>query len=179
MMGFLIKAIMVITITTQDPNCHLPSDYVSSSPKPHCEEIGLVGQSISKRDQPEPADHQINDSSGAKAKEQGTIDGDGTRIYVHSKTIFLKAATLEAAVRKHDEFLKSGYLFTTDSRDADVVIEIDRAPFTTEFPYSIVDPRTHLVIGSGKVNSIGGTVAGKISIGFIKQMPAINAAIQK
>jgi len=179
MMGFFIKAIILFTITAQDPNCHVASDYVSSSPKPHCEETEFVGQSISKRDQPEPADRPISNSSSAKAKEQSTAESDGTRIYVHSKTIFLKAATLEAAFRKHNEFLKSGYLFTTNSVDADVIIEIDRAPFTTEFPYSIVDPRTHLVIGSGKVNSIGGTVAGKISIGFIKQIPAIDAAIQK
>jgi len=98
---------------------------------------------------------------------------------VHSKTIFLKAATLEAAFRKHKEFLKSGYIFTTDGRDADVVIEIERAPFTTEFPYSIIDPRTHLVIGSGKVNSVGGTVAERFPADLSKQIPAINAVLQK
>ena len=178
-MGFLIKAIIVFTIAAKNPNYHVGADYVSSSPNLHCVTTEFAGQNISKREQPEPADPPISNSSSAIAIEQSTTVSYVKRVYVHSKTNFLKAETLEAAFRKHNEFLKSGYLFTTNSLDADVVIEIDRAPFTTEFPYSIVDPRTHLVIGSGKVNSIGGTVAGKISSGFIEQIPAINAAIEQ
>jgi hypothetical protein len=173
MQAFLIKAIVVFTIASQNPNCHVAADYVSSSPELHCVKTKFGGQNISKRDQPEPAERPSSASTGSTAK-----DGDGTRIYVHSRTMFLKAATLEAAFHQRKEFLNSGYVFTTAEVDADVIIQIDRAPFTTEFPYSIIDPRTHLVIGSGKVNSLGGTVAGKISSGFIKQIPAINAALQ-
>ena len=101
------------------------------------------------------------------------------KVFVHSKTIFLKSATLEAALRKHTEFQQMGFVITKDWRDADVMIEIERASFTTEFPYSIIEPRTRLVIGSGKVNSIGGTVAGKISKGFIKQMKSMSATPTK
>ena len=175
MPGFLITAIIVLTIAANNPDYSAGADYVSSSSKLHCVKTEFAGQSISKRDLAEPADHPNSPS----AKEPSISVADSKKIYVHSKTIFLKAATLEAAFRKRNEFLKSGYVFTTEQLAADIVIEIDRAPFTTEFPYSIIDQGTHLVIGSGKVNSIGGTVAGKISSGFIKQIPTIDAILEK
>jgi len=36
MLGFLITAIIVLTISANSPNCLADSGYVSSSPKPHC-----------------------------------------------------------------------------------------------------------------------------------------------
>jgi len=54
MLGFLITAIIVLTISANSPNCLADSGYVSSSPKPHCVNTEFTGQNSSKRDQPKP-----------------------------------------------------------------------------------------------------------------------------
>jgi hypothetical protein len=38
--------------------------------------------------------------------------------------------------------------------------------------YSVIDTKTNRVIASGRVNSIGGTVEGKITDSFIEKMKA-------
>jgi len=178
-MGFLIKAIVIFAIAAKYPNCQVTADYVSSAPNLHCVKMDYTGQGNSKKKPAGTSDPETGNSGGDETTKQTTTAADGKKIFVHSKTMFLKAETLEAAFRKNNQFLQSGFVFTTSQYEADVIIEIVRAPFTTEFPYSIINPKTHLVIGSGKVNSVGGTVAGKITSGFMKQIPAINAAIQK
>lgn len=85
-----------------------------------------------------------------------------------SRSQYFTPTALEAALFKHKEFVAWGISVTRDLRDADVVIEISRKKFTTRFVYSIVEVRTRHVLGSGIVNSIGGTVEGKIADNFIK-----------
>ena len=85
-----------------------------------------------------------------------------------SKSQYFTPTTLEAALFKHKEFVAWGISVTRDPREADVVIEVSRKIFTTKFVYSIVEVRTRHVLGSGMVNSIGGTVEGKIADNFIK-----------
>lgn len=85
-----------------------------------------------------------------------------------SRSQYFTPTTLEAALFKHKEFVAWGISVTRDPREADVVIEVNRKKFTTRFVYSIVEVRTRHVLGSGMVNSIGGTVEGKIADNFIK-----------
>lgn len=91
-------------------------------------------------------------------------------IFIRTKSVYFKPATLENALLKRDEFQQWSLAITREEADADLIIEVDRKLFTTKFIYSVLDPRTNRVVASGKVNSIGGTVEGKVSDSFIKRM---------
>jgi hypothetical protein len=94
-------------------------------------------------------------------------------IFIRSKSVYFKASALEDELLKRDEFLLWGLNITRDESDADLIIEVGRKLFTTHFVYSVIDVRTSHVVAAGKVDSIGGTVEGKISKSFMKKLRAI------
>lgn len=91
-------------------------------------------------------------------------------IYVHSRTGFVKSEVIESELLKRAAFQQSGMVITKDQTSADLIMEVRRSNFTTEYPYVVVDSRTQVVVASGKVNSLFGTAAAKIAKGFIKQL---------
>lgn len=103
-------------------------------------------------------------------KDPAAILAAARIIHVRSRTGFVKSEVIENELLKRAEFQQAGLLITKDPRAADLVIEVRRSNFTTEYPYVVVDPRTRLVVASGKVNSLFGTAAGKIAKGFMKQV---------
>ena len=52
-----------------------------------------------------------------------------------------------------------GLTIVQDPRVADLLIEIDRPLFTYVHTFVIVDKRTSIVLGSGKVTAFDGTIA--------------------
>jgi hypothetical protein len=94
-------------------------------------------------------------------------------IFIRSKSSLFKPATLENSLMQRDEFQQWGIVVTREQSDADLIIEVDRKLFTSSFVYSVLDPKTNRVVASGRVNSIGGTVEGKISDSFIKKLKLI------
>lgn len=63
-----------------------------------------------------------------------------------------------------------GLAITRSERDADLIIEVGRKVFTTRFVYTVIDPRTDIVVLSGKLSSLGGTLTTKIAKRLIEQM---------
>lgn len=101
-------------------------------------------------------------------------------IFIKSKSVYLKSSDLENELRKR--FLEHGLelAITTDQTNAELVMEIGRRAFSTTFIYSVIDPHTGLLISSGKVNSLGGTVPTKIAKKFIHALEtARSTAAQK
>jgi hypothetical protein len=94
-------------------------------------------------------------------------------IFIRSKSVYFKASTLENSLLQQDEFQQWGLVITRDESDADLIIEVGRKAFTTSFIYSVIDPRNKRVVASGRVNSIGGTVEGKITASFMKKMRSV------
>jgi hypothetical protein len=103
-------------------------------------------------------------------KDPPAILASARVIFVCSRTGFVKSEVIESELLKRAEFQQSGLLVTKDPKAADLVMEVRRSNFTTEYPYVVVDTRTRLVVASGRVNSLFGTAAGKIAKGFIKQV---------
>lgn len=105
-------------------------------------------------------------------------------IFIGSKSVYFKASTLENSLLQQNDFQQWGLVITRDESDADLIIEVGRKAFTTSFIYSVIDPRNKRVVASGRVNSVGGTVEGKITDSFMKKMrsvrqpPASNQAKQ-
>jgi hypothetical protein len=91
-------------------------------------------------------------------------------VFIRSKSVYFKASTLENSLLQQDEFQQWGLVITRDETDADLIIEVGRKVFTTSFIYSVIDPRNQRVVASGRVNSIGGTVEGKITDSFMKKL---------
>jgi hypothetical protein len=105
-------------------------------------------------------------------------------IFIRSKSVYFKATTLENSLLQQDEFQQWGLVITREESDTDLIIEVGRKAFTSSFIYSVIDPRNKRVVASGRVNSIGGTVEGKITSSFMKKLrsvrhsPASNPAKQ-
>lgn len=97
-------------------------------------------------------------------------------IFIRSKSVYFKASTLENSLLQQDEFQQWRLVITRDESDADLIIEVGRKVFTTSFIYSVIDPRNKRVVASGRVNSIGGTVEGKITSSFMKKLRAVRQA---
>lgn len=90
-------------------------------------------------------------------------------IYIHSKTAFLTVDTLDRALALEKEWPKLELTIVQDQRVADLLIEIDRPLFTYVHTFVIVDKRTSIVLGSGKVTAFDGTIAsGGIAKDIIK-----------
>ena len=104
-------------------------------------------------------------------------------IFVRSKSVYFKPSTLENSLLQYDEFTGWGMSVTRNEADADLVVEVGRKLFTTSFVFSVIEPGTQRVVASGRVNSIGGTVEGKIASSLMKKLRAAHesapAAVKK
>jgi len=80
-------------------------------------------------------------------------------IFIRSKTSFLTVDTLDRALIMQKEWPKLELVIVQDPRVADLLIEIDRPLFTYVHTFVIVDKKTSVVLGSGKVTAFDGTIA--------------------
>jgi len=94
-------------------------------------------------------------------------------IYVHSKTSFLTVDTLDRALTLQKEWDQLGLTLVQDQRVADLLIELDRPLFTYIHTFVIIDKKTSIILGSGKVTAFDGTIA---SDGLAKNIIKIFAA---
>jgi hypothetical protein len=90
-------------------------------------------------------------------------------IYVKSSSLLVGEAVIEDKLRKRSEFQQLGLVITRDPYEADLVLELKHDLFTM-YVYTAIDPNTNIVVASGKLSSLGGTVAGKVAKRFLKQM---------
>src|SRR5436853_1218061 len=93
-------------------------------------------------------------------------------IFIMSRSGYFHADDLAGELAKRALFQQTGIAITKDRNEADLVIDVDRAVFTTEFPYSLIDRRTNTVVAAGRVNSLFGTVAGKIANELMRKLEA-------
>ena len=97
------------------------------------------------------------------------ILGSARVIYVRSTSLLVGASTVEEKLRERSEFQQLKLLVTRDEPSADLILEL-RHDVLTKYVYTAIDRRTQVVVASGKVSSLGGTVAGKVAKRFLKQV---------
>jgi hypothetical protein len=140
------------------------------------------GQALNSDGQPEAAQpagvvsangEQFSNSNVQPITDATTIMRQAKLIYVRKKSVYFKAPELENELRKRPEFQRWGLSITRNEADADLIIEVGRKVFTTRFIYTVIDPRTDIIVTSGKLSSVGGTLATKIAKRFIEQMQQV------
>jgi len=90
-------------------------------------------------------------------------------IYVKSTSILVGTSVIEDKLQKRPEFTQMGLVITRDESAADLILEVDH-DILTKYVYTAVDRRSQIVVASGKLSSLGGTVAGKVAKRFLKQV---------
>lgn len=113
---------------------------------------------------------QVSDSTSAPVTDPATIVRNAKLIFIRKKSVYFKAPELENELRKRPEFARWGLAITRNEADADLIIEVGRKVFTTRFVYTVIDPRTDIIVLSGKLSSLGGTLTTKIAKRLIEQM---------
>ena len=104
-------------------------------------------------------------------RNPGEILRSARYIYVRSQSALVAAEDIENKLRKHLKFQRLGLLITRKEMDADLILEVRRSVLT-KFVFTAVEPVTLVVVASGKLSSLGGTVDGKVAKLFMKQIVA-------
>ena len=90
-------------------------------------------------------------------------------VYVRSLSALVTAEDIENKLRRHPDFQRFGMMVTRQEMDADLILEVRRSVLT-KFVFTAVEPKTLIVIASGKLSSLGGTVDDKVAKRFMKQI---------
>ena len=93
-------------------------------------------------------------------------------VFVRSDSAFISGREVEDSLRKRKEFQAWGMVITRSEAQADLIIEITRKPLTRRFTFSVIDPRTAVVVTSGKTRSVifGKKIANKVAEKFANRV---------
>jgi len=93
--------------------------------------------------------------------------------YVETDTFYMKREALESSLLGQAEF-KAWNLQVTGKKDlADMVVRVKRVPFSNHFSYTVTDSGTDTIVMAGKVDSLAGTVYGRIAKEIVEKMVAL------
>ncbi len=107
-----------------------------------------------------------------RVDESASKLGDAARtrfIYVRSHSALVTAEEIENKLRRHPDFQRLGLIVTRQEMDADLILEVRRSVLT-KFVFTAIKPETLILVASGKLSSLGGTVDGKVAKLFMKQL---------
>jgi hypothetical protein len=93
--------------------------------------------------------------------------------YVETDTFYMKREALESSLLGQKEF-KAWNLQVTGRKDlADMIVRVKRVPFSNHFSYTVTDRETDTIVMAGKVDSLAGTVYGRIAKEIVDKMVAL------
>lgn len=90
-------------------------------------------------------------------------------IYVKSSSVLVGNSVIEEKLQQRAEFSQMGLVITRDPNAADLILEVHH-DVLTKYVYTAIDPKSNIVVASGKLSSLGGTVAGKVAKRFLKEV---------
>ena len=93
--------------------------------------------------------------------------------YVCSDTFYVQKEEVERGLLNRKEFNEWGLMVSKNEHSADAILFVRRAPFQNNFPYTVTDRQSGIVIMGGEVNSLGGTVPGKIAADIVDRLKPI------
>ena len=109
-------------------------------------------------------------SATASAQSEAVVSLKSAKsIYVKSSSLLVGRSVIEEKLEKRAEFSQMGLVITRNEQDADIILEVHHDRLT-KYVYTAIDSRLNIVVASGKLSSLGGTVAGKVAKRFLKQV---------
>lgn len=126
-------------------------------------------------DERDGEDDEREEKARPRATDAATLMRTARVILVRSHTAFVSDKEVEDSLRKRKEFRAWGMTVTRSDADADLIIEIERKSFSRRFTFSVLDPRTLLVVTSGKTRSVlfGKKIPNKIAEKFVNRLKTV------
>jgi hypothetical protein len=90
--------------------------------------------------------------------------------YVETDTFYMKREALESSLLGQAEFKAWDLQITAKKELADMVVRVKRVPFSNHFSYTVTDRDTETIVMAGKVDSLAGTVYGRIAKEIVEKM---------
>lgn len=90
--------------------------------------------------------------------------------YVETDTFYMKREALESSLLGQAEFKAWNLQITGKKEFADMVVRVKRVPFSNHFSYTVTDGATDTIVMAGKVDSLAGTVYGRIAKEMVEKM---------
>ena len=96
--------------------------------------------------------------------------------YVETDTFYLKREALERSLLGQAEFKAWNLQITGKETLADMIVRVKRVPFSNHFSYTVTDRETDTIVMAGKVDSLRGTVYGRIAKEMVEKMVALRGS---
>src|SRR6478752_1771555 len=93
--------------------------------------------------------------------------------YVETDSFYMKSEALESSLLGQKEFKAWDLQITGRQELADMIVRVKRVPFSNHFSYTVTDRETDTIVMAGKVDSLAGTVYGRIAKEIVDKMVAL------
>jgi hypothetical protein len=107
---------------------------------------------------------------GRRLPDNRALVAKAQTFYVKSDTFYMKREALESSLLGQKEFKAWDMQITGTKGLADMLVRVDRIPFSNHFSYTVTDRGTDTIVMAGKVDSLAGTVYGLIAKEIVEKM---------
>src|SRR5438132_5511780 len=106
-----------------------------------------------------------SEASGTAIRESGSNPARTLRsaqsIFVESHTIWMKGNLLQDTLYTRPEMREWGICIVDDRNGADIYIDVTRPFLTYDWIFKMINPKTGMILGTGKVTVIDGPAAAQ------------------
>lgn len=95
-------------------------------------------------------------------------------IFVVSDSVFVKKADMEKYLLRQKELEDFRLHVVQSKQDADLILNIKRVPFTNNFPYSITDRVSSIVLLQGEIDALPSKVPPQIAAALAEKLKEAN-----
>jgi hypothetical protein len=122
-----------------------------------------------------------SEANGTAIRESGSDPAGILRsarlIFVESHTIWMKGNLLQDALYVRPEMREWGMRVVDDRNGADIYIDVTRPWLTYDWIFKMINPKTGMVLGTGKVTAIDGPAAAqRLAIDIVNQIRSVRPA---
>jgi hypothetical protein len=121
-----------------------------------------------------------SEMNAAPTRESGSdpagILRSARSIFVESHTIWMKGNLLQDALYVRPEMREWGMRIVDDRNGADIYIDVTRPWLTYDWIFKMINPKTGMVLGTGKVTAIDGPAAAqRLAIDIVNQIRSVRS----
>ena len=107
---------------------------------------------------------------GSRLPDNKELVTKARSFYIETDTFYMKREALESSLLGQAEFKAWDLQITGKKELADMVVRVKRVPFSNHFSYTVTDSSTETIVMAGKVDSLAGTVYGRIAKEMVEKM---------